>query len=89
MKDNSALKIINDSGLKDGDDGDTSVYVIGIQIVIMDNGFIVQTEYDDGSMDRKVFSDTATGELGPLGAITEIVEQMGVSDRIGVDEQVD
>lgn len=65
---------------KDGDSGDKESPTFQIIIDSADNGFIL-TVMGEQDM-HKVYPFTAKGEDGPAGMIQEVINQLGISDKV-------
>jgi hypothetical protein len=91
MENSTAFKLVdkdgkNDPQLKDGDGGGSEDFIAGIQIGFMDNGFLIQTEYESGALDRTVYLEGVSGSEGLLGALIELTVKMGGSGKIQIKE---
>ena len=67
---------------KDGDGGDTEIEgLANINVKKVDNGWIINTEYDDADDVTEVFNNTEQSD-GNRKAIQAIIESMGLENEV-------
>lgn len=67
----------------DGNDG-TESPTFQVIIDTADNGFVMTVHGDDEK--HKVYLFTAKGEDGPVGMIQDLINQLGISDKVKIQK---
>lgn len=74
------------TGYDDGDSGDSSLIEM-INIMPVENGFILSLFYEDGLELKEVYSFEGKGKIGALGLMQSLINSLELNNKISIKEK--